>query len=361
MKTNQQATDQKINILPFPLRNAGKVRSADPTEMLKSEPIGRGLNANNASVTRPAADYAVGSIGRIKMVATRTTPCISIADDPKFITLALLYAGDRYRYCKGTSMQYIAPGDIHLCLRTGGTAHIGYFSGIICEIELARLERAMRAIGGEVVNWNQQRSYVLKRRRSSESFDTQRQLWSLFSFIDKLLGESKYLATGLGLDEQVYRHLSLHLFQEEGVLDKIQKTWRDGGAKWSSILDELVDYIRQNAHLNLTLTDLEEQSHYSGRHLQNLFHEKFDCTPMQFVRRQRLSAAMERLQTAGEYDTVTNVARDFGYAYTSSFTTDFHREFGVTPSVVLRSTRGGVEKAPSTELAGNNKDYADLG
>jgi AraC-like DNA-binding protein len=112
-------------------------------------------------------------------------------------------------------------------------------------------------------------------------------------------------------------------------------------AVWTHSLDDLVDYIRQNAHLNLTLTDLEEQSHYSGRHLQDLFREKFDCTPMQFVRRQRLSAAMERLQTADENETVTNVARDFGYAYSSNFTTDFHREFGVTPSIVLRSTRGG--------------------
>ena len=341
MKTNQQGTDPKISLLPFPLRNAGKTRSADPTEMLKLDPIGRSRNANHASVARPAADYAVGSIGQIKMIATRTTPCISIAEDPKFITLALLYAGDRYSYCKETSVQDIEPGDIHLCLRTGGAAHIGYFSGIICEIELPRLERTMRAIGGEVVKWNPQNSYVLKKRATNECFNTNRHLWSLFSFVDTLLGESRYLATGLGLDEQVYRHLALSLFQEERVLDRIQNNWQSVSTKWTNPLDDLVDYIRQNAHLNLTLTDLEEQSHYSGRHLQNLFHEKFDCTPMQFVRRQRLSAAMERLQTADDQDTVTNIARDFGYAYTSNFTTDFHREFGVTPSIVLRSSRGG--------------------
>ena len=102
-----------------------------------------------------------------------------------------------------------------------------------------------------------------------------------------------------------------------------------------------MDFIRQNAHLNLTLTDLEEQSHYSSRHLQSIFKEKFDCTPMQFVRRQRLSAAMEKLETADCGDTVTSIARDLGYRYTSNFCTDFQKEFGVTPSVIMRSSQRG--------------------
>jgi AraC-like DNA-binding protein len=165
-------------------------------------------------------------------------------------------------------------------------------------------------------------------------------LWSLFSFVDKLLGESSYLATGLGLDEQIYRHLALSLFQEEQAVEKLDKYWQVTRVQWANPLDDLVDYIRANSHLNLSLTDLEEHSHYSGRHLQNLFQEKFACTPVQFVRRNRLSVAMARLQTADDQDAVTNIARDFGYAYTSNISADFHREFGVTPSAVLRSSRG---------------------
>jgi AraC-like DNA-binding protein len=133
----------------------------------------------------------------------------------------------------------------------------------------------------------------------------------------------------------------MSLFQEEGVLENAQEHWGASTKQWTDKLDDLVDYIHSNAHLNLTLTDLEERSHYSGRQLQNLFREKFDCTPLQFVRRQRLSTAMEKLQTAGPGDTVTTIARDMGYRYTSSFSCDFQREFGVSPSVVLRSSRGG--------------------
>ena len=63
MKTLEKATDTKLCSLPFPLRNAGKARLVDPTEMLRLDLIGSGLNANHSSVTRPGADYAVGTIG----------------------------------------------------------------------------------------------------------------------------------------------------------------------------------------------------------------------------------------------------------------------------------------------------------
>jgi transcriptional regulator GlxA family with amidase domain len=64
--------------------------------------------------------------------------------------------------------------------------------------------------------------------------------------------------------------------------------------------------------MTLTLTDLEEQTPYSGRQLQNLFKEKFDCTPMQFARRQRLTAAAKKPQVAGLDDTVPTIARNMG-------------------------------------------------
>jgi AraC-like DNA-binding protein len=49
--------------------------------------------------------------------------------------------------------------------------------------------------------------------------------------------------------------------------------------------------------------------------------------------------AMEKLQLASCDDTVTNIAREIGYHYTSNFTQDFQREFGVNPSAVLRGAR----------------------
>ncbi|MFM7548588.1 MAG: helix-turn-helix domain-containing protein [Cyanobacteriota bacterium] len=55
-----------------------------------------------------------------------------------------------------------------------------------------------------------------------------------------------------------------------------------------------MDDIISHRCSSITLTNLEEQSHYSARHLQSLFRKKFGCTPIQFVRRQRLEEAMEQ-------------------------------------------------------------------
>ena len=81
----------------------------------------------------------------------------------------------------------------------------------------------------------------------------------------------------------------------------------------------------------------------SGRQRQNLSKEKSDRTPMQSVRRQRLSAAMEKLQTADHGDTVTTISRAISYRYASSFTCNFRRDFGVSPSVARRSSWGKGE------------------
>jgi len=108
---------------------------------------------------------------------------------------------------------------------------------------------------------------------------------------------------------------------------------------WNWKLDELVDYIKANSHLPLSITDLEQISHYSARHLQYIFKEKMNCSPMQFVRNQRLSNAMARLQRGEPSDSVTGIARECGYTNSQQFSKAFQKRFGITPSAVLRHAR----------------------
>jgi AraC-like DNA-binding protein len=163
-------------------------------------------------------------------------------------------------------------------------------------------------------------------------------LFELFRYIDRVLLEEPYLADGLALDDQAYRLVAIAIAQKAYPAQLARQ--QTGKRRWSSSLDELVDYIASNRCSAITLTELEEQSNYSRRHLQNLFRERFGCTPMQFVRRQRLTAAMEKLQAAEERTTVSRVARDCGYRSISNFSSDFQRFFGEQPSQVLRrSTR----------------------
>ena len=78
----QPTKKPKLDFLPFPIKNTGRLHSADPTEMLNLDLIDKGARETRSSVMRPSADYALARIRKIKMVATRTTPCISVADAP---------------------------------------------------------------------------------------------------------------------------------------------------------------------------------------------------------------------------------------------------------------------------------------
>jgi AraC-like DNA-binding protein len=341
MLSSNQSED-KFASLPFPLGSTGSIQSLDPTTLFSEgkDFFGSGVHSSKKGSVRPQADARVIQVGKLKLLATRTTPCISIEEGAGFSTLSMSYAGDTHQYKDGRIIQTIEPGDIHLSPRTGGIANVGYFSGIICQIDHTRLKRTIRVMKGEDTRVNLEEPYVFQKKEADQEGAATRHLWSYLSYVDQVLRESEYLAAGLALDEQIYRLLALSVLQAGGALERVKKHLKSPTNKWTNPLDDLVDYIRSNTHLNLTLTDLEEQSHYSARHLQNLFREKFNCTPMQFIRRQRLSAAMERLQTCDHDDTVTKIARECGYRFISNFTTDFQREFGIAPSVVLRASRG---------------------
>ncbi len=333
---------ERLLSLPFPLRHSRNIYSLDPTSLFTEgkDFFGDGSHKNKKGVS-PHADVSIVDIGALRVLATRTTPCISTEQGEGFSTFSMSYAGDVHQYRDGRTIQTIEPGDTHLSPRSGGVADLGHFSGIICQIDHKRLRRTINTVSGKEQEINLAEPRVFKGSSAGKESTAARHLWSYLSYVDQVLTESNDLAAGLGLDDQIYRLLALSLIQATGDLERVKQRWRSANRTWNNALDELVDYIRANAHLNLTLTDLEEQSHFSGRRLQYLFKERFECTPMQFVRRERLSTAMERLQTASPHTTVTQIARECGYRFTSNFTTDFQREFGITPSVVLRTSQRG--------------------
>jgi AraC-like DNA-binding protein len=104
-------------------------------------------------------------------------------------------------------------------------------------------------------------------------------------------------------------------------------------------IDELVDWIHAHCHEAISLSDLEERSYYSRRSLQYAFKAKFGCGPMQYLRRQRLWLARRRLEEPGPNSSVGSIASACGYLSLASFSRDFQRCFGMTPSRVLAQRR----------------------
>jgi len=139
--------------------------------------------------------------------------------------------------------------------------------------------------------------------------------------------------------EQLHRLIAVLLFPE---LRRSQDPGEEDGTSSDRRLDRLLDYISLHLSDPLPLRVLETVSHYSRRSLHYAFKERFGCSPMQWIRQQRMERALRFLQNAGPTDTVSSVALACGYRSQGRFRIDFERTYGWKPSTVLRE--GGLPK-----------------
>ncbi|MCT0230313.1 AraC family transcriptional regulator [Synechococcus sp. CS-1324] len=107
--------------------------------------------------------------------------------------------------------------------------------------------------------------------------------------------------------------------------------------------DDLLEWIQAHLHTPITPTELSRRSAYSRRNLQYLFQQRLGCSPMQWVKRQRLDAVQRDLQRAQPGETVAAIARRHGFVQLSSFAASFLRRYGIAPSVLLRRSRTGAD------------------
>lgn len=281
-------------------------------------------------------EFSIVQVGSLSITSGRTTPVALQYKQGDRITVELCFAGQS-RFRDGLTDMHSEAGQALMFANHGGILCGGLHSGISFCLDPQRLEKTARAMfGGELpLNWG--RPMLIRPNSISRSSAKCGLLFSLFQHIDNVLAEGRSLPGTLALDDQIYRTVALK-YGRSSHGNKITRAW-EGRRRWASAIDDLIDFIQQDPSRTITLTDLEDRSHYSARHLQNLFRERFDCTPMQFVRRQKLSAAMEKLQTGKPESNVTQIARECGYRFTSNFSADFQREFGINPSQVLRASK----------------------
>lgn len=104
-------------------------------------------------------------------------------------------------------------------------------------------------------------------------------------------------------------------------------------APWS----ELVSWMEENAHTDITLDQIAERAAVSVRTLNRRFHEYFGTTPMRWLAETRVRRAQELLETTGY--PIDRVARGSGFPSTAYFRIQFKRATGVTPQTYRRSFR----------------------
>jgi len=179
-------------------------------------------------------------------------------------------------------------------------------------------------------------------------------LHGLLALTDQLLHADPALLTALQIDDQIYRLLGALLVPEAVApdsLERLQHRQRRGRESFEATLN----WVRTHLNEPISMTDLERLSSYSRRGLHYAFQERFGCSPMRWVRQERLSCALARLQRPEPNDSVTSVAQSCGYRRAASFSQDFQRRFGVRPSELLRESKrprnsDAPEGAPARDL-----------
>ena len=142
----------------------------------------------------------------------------------------------------------------------------------------------------------------------------------------------------LCLDDLILRCVALLLHPTLAERDA-QRTLNLAQSDLRSCVQGLMEWIRANLHRPLSLSDIEQEAGYGRRAIQLGFKAEVGCGPMQWVRRQRLELARQRLSDAEPGVTVTQVAQACGYISLSSFSRDFQQRYGRSARQLLMESR----------------------
>jgi AraC family transcriptional regulator, ethanolamine operon transcriptional activator len=99
-------------------------------------------------------------------------------------------------------------------------------------------------------------------------------------------------------------------------------------------------YMREHIGESVTLLDLSQMSGMRSRSLSNAFEAVTGFSPMDYLKRVRLTGVHRTLQLAGKTPTrIIDVATDWGFWHMGHFTADYRAMFGERPSeTLLRSS-----------------------
>jgi AraC-like DNA-binding protein len=161
-----------------------------------------------------------------------------------------------------------------------------------------------------------------------------------FALLDDPAVEGNVCLDYLQIDDLIYRTLALLLCPRlYALLEADGASPGVGAPSRQRILDDLLEWLDANLCRPINLTELEQRSGYSRRNLQLLFHQRFGCGPIQWVRQQRLERARQALLQPLPSDSVATVAARFGFSSLAVFSRDFRARFGLRASELLREGR----------------------
>lgn len=297
------------------------------------EPIGDSKKFRSKSVAI--------EIGGLKLVAGANTPISVHVIAATHCNLLIPFFGTNLTTVGQRKLIWDAGKNALYLPAIGHAGHCSTRSTLSINIEPDRLQQSARAMLG--FGADQSVDLYLDDARllllHSPRRDTAKSWRHLCGLVDTMCEEPELLAQ-LGVDELVCRNVVL-MFRPD-LFEKPATLAQDKAVRVVSqrALDPLCSYIESNLEERITLSDMERVSGMSSRALQYAFLQRYQCTPMQWVRNERLDSARDILSQNEQDLTIGSVAERLGFAKHSTFSALFKTRFGETPSTLMARLRG---------------------
>ncbi|WP_433316486.1 helix-turn-helix transcriptional regulator [Micromonospora sp. CA-269861] len=135
---------------------------------------------------------------------------------------------------------------------------------------------------------------------------------------------------------------SLASFPNNALRDPTPENRRDAHP---GSLQRAVSFIDDNAHRDISASEIAAASYVNIRALQVAFRRHLDTTPMAYLRQVRLEYAHRELIDADpDVTSVARIAARWGFANHSRFTASYRAAFGIRPSYTLRERKSSTNR-----------------
>lgn len=280
---------------------------------------------------------SVADVNGLVLFASTCSQAFSKINNTRYAHLHIQLSGEGRFYVEGRTL--LGKTGISAVFLPEGCSYEHEFtdqSSVVARIDQSRLEQIARVMLGGFENEKLLDS--LKHPASvwlkfdDVTFDAVFRL--LFSQID-CYSLHQHMLDASGLDDAFYRALITAIIPEAFE----RQTASEGNWARDGRIDRVCDHVLANLNKSITLTDLERIASVSKRHLNSIFSKTLGLTPMGWVQEQRLLAARATLNKPGQLSSIGEVLDGSGFTDSSSFSFQYKRRFGETPSTTLARAR----------------------
>ncbi|WP_166921099.1 AraC family transcriptional regulator [Flavobacterium poyangense] len=149
--------------------------------------------------------------------------------------------------------------------------------------------------------------------------------------VKKIL-EKIYLADNKQ-EPEVLKKIRLHLLAQSLLLELLDHINPEKTEPDTARLDKLVHYINENLAYDISIEMLAKEVNLSESRFKSLFKELTGFTPMDYIQRERVKIATERIKSEPELS-LTKLAYDLNFSSPQYFYTVFKKYTGNSPGLL---------------------------